>query len=687
MRIDFERLECRKMLTVDVAVELELPAPSSEGQAVSYEVRLANLGDGTASSVVVSDRSSDAIDELKWSRVPLFTSESEIVDLTNEASRGIVIPAGFGFGVGGDLTEAGDVNGDGIEDIAFGAGGATVDGVEVGAIYVVFGSNDELSTTTEPLDETTWPGESFFDVNSLDGTNGFTIHGWDRGGTRVVFSSNTAGDVNGDGLDDLLVLDGEGNVYLVFGRSRFEPVVELLDANVNGLGARITGDLPDGFGIGSAVAAGDVNGDEIDDILLGGKSLFEDTSYVIYGRKAEFETEILLSDLDASEGFRIDGAIGHSGGGDVNGDHIDDLIFRSDRSTDVVFVLYGSADGFEDPISLLDIDGQNGFQFFPPGPNLVDIVGDLNADGVDDFVLPLDNSDRYAVVFGSTDFTDEFHLATMDSGEGFFINFPDRGAGGVDGLGDVNGDGIADLVIGRDSEIIHEIPDPNGGQPQAEGRVYVLFGSTDYPFQIDATELNGVDGFKINGDPKRRESGFGVAVANGADANGDGVQDILIGAPSVTGGRAYIVYGRRSYGGTGPLIDVVNLVPDETVSYLIQGRVKERAPNGPSPGRVTATVNDEQNDVEETNNTIDYAVTVSESLPGDVNGDGAVAFDDFLILSANFGIDIVATREDGDLNGDQAVDFADFLILSVNFRQELGPSPPTQTVIDTAFAG
>ena len=57
----------------------------------------------------------------------------------------------------------------------------------------------------------------------------------------------------------------------------------------------------------------------------------------------------------------------------------------------------------------------------------------------------------------------------------------------------------------------------------------------------------------------------------------------------------------------------------------------------------------------------------SEPLPGDVNRDGAVGFDDFLVVSVNFGKAADAIWEDGDFNDDSRVDFADFLLLSTHF--------------------
>ena len=72
------------------------------------------------------------------------------------------------------------------------------------------------------------------------------------------------------------------------------------------------------------------------------------------------------------------------------------------------------------------------------------------------------------------------------------------------------------------------------------------------------------------------------------------------------------------------------------------------------------------------------------ALPGDANADGQVGFDDFLILSGNFGQQVDGAFLDGDFDADGTVSFADFLILSANFsavaRPLMAATPSLQSV-------
>lgn len=224
----------------------------------------------------------------------------------------------------------GDMNGDGFDDFAMGDANALTEGGRTGATYVVFGRKRGGG-----------PGK--LSIRDLNGRNGFRIVGGAVGeaaGSLVA----PAGDFNGDGLADLLVgapyakPGGRkigGRLYVVFGRTGRFPA-ELRLAELDGrTGFAIPGVLPgDELGrLGSATTAGDVNGDEADDIVLSAaespSSNFARASFVVFGQKrASFAKSLDLRKLNAKSGFRVRPSdVAVSGVGDVNSDGFADVLF------------------------------------------------------------------------------------------------------------------------------------------------------------------------------------------------------------------------------------------------------------------------------------------------------------------------------------------------------------------------
>jgi Ca2+-binding RTX toxin-like protein len=420
---------------------------------------------------------------------------------------------------------------------------------------------------------------SVFNLANLNGLNGFAINGIntdDNSGTSV----SNAGDVNGDGIDDLIIgafnaNGGAGQSYVVFGRSSgFAPSFNL--SSLDGTnGFAINGIAGFDFSGRSVSSAGDVNGDGIDDLIIGAR--FADPnginsagqSYVVFGRNTGFGSVLNLSSLNGTNGSRINGiaafdqsGISVSSAGDVNGDGIDDLIIganfdpNGNSNAGQSYVVFGRNTGFAADINLSNLNGTNGSRIngIAGGDQSgysVSSAGDVNGDGIDDLIigarLANSSSGQSYVVFGrNTGFAANINLSRLNGNNGFRINGivgGDQSGFSVSSAGDVNGDGIDDLIIGADSA------DPNG--TSGAGQSYVVFGkTTGFAANLNLSGLNGTNGFAINGIAAFDSSG--TSVSSAGDVNGDGIDDLIIGARFASpngnsnSGQSYVIYGNRA---------------------------------------------------------------------------------------------------------------------------------------------
>jgi len=332
----------------------------------------------------------------------------------------------------GSLSGAGDIDGDGYDDVAAGAPWDAENGEESGAVNIWYGSATGLDPET---------------ADKLVPSDGAA---WDYFGFRV----SGAGDIDGDGYDDIVV--GARNDYVP---NVYEGSAYVYYGSASGIAPEseqkiFASDGSDSHSFGYWVSgAGDANGDGYDDIVVG--SPWGDvgaSAHVYYGSASGIvpasAQKILASDNGSGFGLAV------AGGGDLNGDGYDDIAVgaawdddNGDRSGSV-YVYYGSASGIV-PASEQKIVASDGSARDEYGRD-VSVAGDLNADGYDDLVVGGwfrrdDHIGRAYVYYGSASgiaAASEQRLLASDGTAGNHYGY------GVSGAGDIDADGYGDLVVG-----------------------------------------------------------------------------------------------------------------------------------------------------------------------------------------------------------------------------------------------
>jgi len=578
------------------------------------------------------------------------------------------------------------------------------------ALHTVFGRRGVASATSAgllgaalcglPISAT---GDGFparLPLSSLDGTNGFTIRSSERTGAGKSVSG--VGDFNGDGLDDVIIgarwadpngVEDAGESYVLFGSAAAFPAVVELTALDGTNGFTLRGVQADDESGNVVSGAGDVNGDGIDDIVIGARNASRDggypgEAYVVFGHVGTFAPVLDLSTLDGAIGFVTRGegieqaAASVSAAGDVNADGVGDLIVGAEVS-DSAYVVYGNRAPFDPLMHLADLDGSNGF-VARGGDSTGDSAskaGDVNGDGIDDFIAGayradignLDNVGASYVVFGTpAGFPESLDLSVLNGRNGFSVvgiqEFEEMGFA-VSGIGDLNGDGVDDIAVGE----------PYGPccSGRHDGKCYVVFGSrAAFPAQLTVADLNGTNGFVAEG------SGFNAAacksVSGAGDVNGDAVDDFIVGAPNANSkarigryayhyeGAAYVVFGFQ--GAFPSVLELEHL--DGTDGFKIEG-IEDYSETGESVAGAGDMNGDGVDDVIVGTGSVGEIYVVFGRIT-DADGDGVPDTVDNCSHFANpdqrdTDQDAIGNACDADFDQNCVVNFTDLGVMKINF--------------------
>ncbi len=425
--------------------------------------------------------------------------------------------------LGTSVATAGDVNNDGYDDVIVGAPAYDDGQSNEGAAFVFLGSATGLGVNGTP-------------------SNADWICKSDQISAGLGRSVATAGDVNADTYDDVIVganvYDGMGKAFVWFGSAAD------LGADGTPLNADWTEDpgVPGSYFGFSVSTAGDVNGDGYSDVVVGAP----DYTFPLASEGAAFVYLGQSTGLSTSASIRKGGQAGARSGysvgtaGDVNGDGFADVIVgavlytNGESSEGRAIVFMGSASGIPTQPSWTfegnQVDADLGLS--------VGTAGDVDGDGYGDVIVgapfydAADNNDGAAFLFrGSPAGLSLSAAHTLEeNGPGALLG------SSVASAGDVNGDGYGDVIVGA--------PQFDDGAIE-EGRVFVYLGS---PTGLPATASWSAEG-------NQADSHLGQSVAAAGDVNGDGFDDVIVGAllydsGQTDEGRVFVWHGSGT--GLGP---------------------------------------------------------------------------------------------------------------------------------------
>ncbi|WP_162940822.1 Ig-like domain-containing protein [Rahnella bruchi] len=479
--------------------------------------------------------------------------------------------------LGWNIASAGDFNGDGIDDLIVNAQYANTAGrTDNGATWVLYGSAEGLPDLNK--------------ISELKPEQGVRFDGA-AGGDRMGFIVNSLKDFNGDGYDDVIIASHwNDKVYVVYGGpGQFNGSYDLkaIDNgdNSHGFVVRNAGNANEWLGV--SASGGDINGDGYADLMIGNTSVGGDNGQglIIYGKQGGYNN-ITLNKKNS-------------------------YWYAPDDVHSTTILPQNQVPNTNDPSKVDSMSLGESFN----------AVGDVNGDGIEDFVISAPRSGNFLsahnaydagtsyLLYGSKDgLPSELNLNNLTADQGIRIHSLHYewagGSGGWDAknmltkLGDINGDGVNDFAISAPYS-----------EPYNPGRVYVIYGKQggygDKSLNLDVfpnasmtlpsgyqPTFSASDGFLLVNEKSSvtsqsaQDEWFGYSIRGAGDVNGDGIDDFIIGARYADGkvgntsytnnGAVYVVYGKDQQWGVNdvngkPIFSIADIIKDPSQGYVLRG--------------------------------------------------------------------------------------------------------------------
>ncbi|ACU61652.1 FG-GAP-like repeat-containing protein [Chitinophaga pinensis] len=415
------------------------------------------------------------------------------------------------------VATAGDINGDGRDEVMLLAPSYHLTSGGYGAVFIYYGSNRGINPNVK--------------TTLAHSVNGGQYFAGMAGG----------GDLNGDNFDDIAInvpadSQHQGGLAIYYGTSTgLDTTAQIL-----------YGDPSYGSLAGYLAIAKDLNGDEIDDLVVGSTTsshgqIYEGIVTIIYGNAWGIENSAWTIIEGNQAGFQLGTRV--MGANDINNDGYNDIVVAAANK---VLTYYGGPAGVEiTPATTMTLS-------IPDERFSISAGGDINGDGYSDLIVGNPNYSNgqslegaVFVYHGSSTGLDSVPAQVLEGNKD-----STQFAVEISFAGDVNADGFSDVVVGAISE-------SNNINQRNEGFAYVFYGRSNGINPVPASTIQS----------NQANACLGFSVAGAGDVNGDGYSDVLVGAFIYANGQPFEGAGFVYHGGAG-LAGLLAAAPPETSAKI-----------------------------------------------------------------------------------------------------------------------